>query len=189
VLLKISHISHGREAPSRGTDAEGNTFIWKGLRQDSLTSLCLDPVTCFTNVEAVGPHCTLWLPCVVALTYYNPTTETRRGRVDDLIQSVQSFSNFDVPPVTSSMPWQTPLLLPLCWRLDARLHAVVRLRTVYTSKLFSISFFFVDKGRKTWRGEYYDVSISARSKRGRTVSICTECEMCSITSYWMQSYK
>ena len=39
------------------------------------------------------------MPCVAAPTYYNPTTRTRRGRVDDLIQSVQTQGNFDVRPV------------------------------------------------------------------------------------------
>jgi len=55
---------------------------------------CLDSVARPTNVLLEAS-----LPCVSAPTYYNPTTETRRGRVADLIQSVQSLSNFDVRSV------------------------------------------------------------------------------------------
>lgn len=167
-----------------------NTIKGKGLRQDSLTSpQHTSHVPWFINMlyrrRASTPGLCSYatLPCVVALTYYNPTTETRRGRVDDLIQSVQSFSNFDVRPVYVIYPWQTPLLLPLCWRLDVRLHAV-RLRGVYTSMFFFSSSLFWTRGWK--RGGVNSSICIIYLKQVVMFPLRYITEMCSMHSYWMQ---
>jgi hypothetical protein len=87
-------------------------------------------------------------PCVAAPTYYNPTTQTRRGRVDDLVQSVQSQSNFDVRPVyVIYNPPADATSAPLLLTSRRWLSSCTLAQSVYVNAFFL-------KGMKSGKGEY-----------------------------------